>query len=162
VTADIVLQRLAALRRRSEQRALEALVVQADLCRRTEQQLEEAARSTARHLREARTRERQLIGSLTGRTVSLATVIRVQMEIDRATLETARLRAAQARTQVALLTQQGARAEASANFRRRQRAVIKIDLAHKQEIARKSRWDAACDEAEDEDRNVAIMAGLRR
>jgi hypothetical protein len=159
VTADATLQRLAALRRRREQQALEALVVQAGLVRRAQQQVEEAARAARRHLHEARAKERELISSLAGRAVSQAAIIRTQTELDRAALETARLRAAVARAQANLLNRQSARAEAGANFRLRQRAATKLNFACEQEAARRSRWDAALNEAEDEDRNAAIIAG---
>jgi hypothetical protein len=152
VTADLTLQRLAVLRHRSAQRALEALVVQVDLLRRAERQAAETTSSTRRHLHEARDRERELINSLAGRAVSHATIIRTQTELDRAALETVRLRAATARAQANLLNRRNARAEAAANFRRRQRAATALDLVCKQEAARGSRWDAALNEAEDEDR----------
>ena len=152
MTADVTLQRLAALRRRREQRALEALVVQAGLLRRAEQQAEEAAHAARRQVDAARTRERELIGSFAGRAVSQATIIRTQMELDRATLETTRLRAAVARAQANLLKEQSARAEAGANFRLRQRAAAKLNLVCEQETARRSRWDRALNEAENEDR----------
>jgi hypothetical protein len=156
VTGDVALQRLAALRRRREQRALEALVVQAGLLRRAEQQAEQAARSARRQLHEARTKERELINSLAGRAVSHATIIRTQTELDRAALETVRLRAATARAQANLLNQHNARAEAGANFRRRQRAATTLDLICRQEATRRSRWDAALSEAEEEDRAPSL------
>jgi hypothetical protein len=150
VTADVTLQRLAALRRRHEQRALEALVFQAGLLRRAEQQAEAAARSARRHMDAARARERELIGSLAERAVSQAAIIRIQTELDRAALETARLRAAVARAQASLLKEQSARAEAGVNFRLRQRAAAKLNLVCEHETACRSRWDAALNEAENE------------
>jgi hypothetical protein len=152
VTADVTLRRLAALRRSREQRALETLVVQTGLLRRAEQQAEAAARAARRHVDAARARERELISSLTGHAVSHAAIIRIQTELDRAAVETARLRAAAARAQANLLNQQTARAEASASFRLRQRAAAKLALVCEQEVVRRSRWDAALSEAEDEDR----------
>ena len=162
MTADVTLQGLAVLRRRREQRALEALVVQAGLLRRAEQQAEEAALAARRHVEEARAKERELVGSLAGRAVSLAAILRAQMELDRAALETARLRAAAARAQANLLNRQNARAEAGADFRLRQRSAAKLDIVCEREAARRSRWDAALSEAEDEDRTAAIMAGPPR
>jgi hypothetical protein len=61
--------------------------------------------------------------------------------------------------QANLLNQQNAHAEASATFRLRQRAAAKLALVCEQEGARRSRWDAALNEAEDEDRNATIIAG---
>ena len=151
MTADVTLQRLAALRRRREQRALEAIIVQAGLVRHAQRQVDEAARAARHHLNETRAKERELIGSLAGHAVSYATIIRTQTELDRAALEMARQRAAVGRAQANLLNQQSARAEAGANFRRCQRAAAKLNFACEQEAARRSRWDAALNEAEDED-----------
>ena len=159
MTADITLERLAVLRRRGEQQALEALLREVGLLRQAEQQAEEAARSAQRRADEARARERELIRSLAGRAVSQAAIIRIQTELDRAALETVRLRAAAARAQADLLTRQSARAEAAANFRLRQRAAARLDLLCKEATAGRSRWDAALHEAEDEDRSAAFMAG---
>lgn len=152
MTGDVASQRLASLRRRREQRALEALLVQAGLVRHAQQQVAEAARAARRQLHEARAKERELISSLAGRAVSQATIIRTQTELDRATLETVRLQAAVARAQADLLNRQSARGEAAANFRLRQRAAAKLNFACEQAAARRSRWDAALNEAEDEDR----------
>jgi hypothetical protein len=63
------------------------------------------------------------------------------------------------RAQANLLNQQKVRAEASTAFRLRQRAATKLALVCEQESARRSRWDRALNEAEDEDRNAAIIAG---
>ncbi|HLK82481.1 MAG TPA: hypothetical protein VKT99_13460 [Xanthobacteraceae bacterium] len=159
MTADLTLQRLAVLRRRSAQRALEAVIMQAQLLRRAEREAEQAARSARRHLNEARAKERELINSLAGRPVPQAAIIRTQTELDRAALETVRLRAATTRAQANLLNRQNARAEAGANFRRRQRAATALDLICREEAGRRSQRDAALNEAEEEDRNAAIMAG---
>jgi hypothetical protein len=159
VTADVALQRLAGLRRVREQRALEALLVQARLLRLAEQEAQAAEHAAQRHVDAARARERELISALAGRAVSHAAIVRIQMELDRAALETAQLRSAAVRAQANLLNQQNARAEASATFRLRQRAAAKLALVCEQEGARRSRWDAALNEAEDEDRNATTIAG---
>jgi hypothetical protein len=155
------LQRLAALRRSREQRALEALTAQAGLVRRAEQQAEDTARAVSDQVRRARARERELIGALSGRAMPLAAFLRARMELDGAVIETARLRAAAARARVDLLAGQRARAEALANFQRRQRATAKLDMACEQEAARLSRWEAALTDAENEDhRAVAMVSKL--
>jgi hypothetical protein len=158
VSADVALRRLANLRRVREQRALEALLAQAGLVRQAEQQAEAAEHAARRHVDAARARERELTRTVAGRAVSYADIIRMQIELDRAALETARLRAAVVRAQANLLNQQNARAEASAKFRLRQRAAAKLALVCEQESAARSRWDAALNEAEDEDRNAAVIA----
>jgi hypothetical protein len=159
VTADVALQRLAGLRRVREQRALEALLVQAGLLRLAEQQVQAAEHAAQRQVDAARARERELISALAGRAVSHAAIARIQMELDGAALETAQLRSAAASAQATLLNQQKAHAEASATFRLRQRAAAKLALVCEQEGARRSRWDAAVNEAEDEDRNATTIAG---
>jgi hypothetical protein len=153
-----VLQRLAALRRVREQRALEALTVQAGLVRCAEQQAEEAARSVGDQIRQARARERELIGALAGRAVSQSAIMRAQTELDSAALETARLRAVAARAQADLLKQQRDRAEALAKYQRRQRATAKIDIACEEEAARLSRRETALSDAEHEDHRSAVIA----
>jgi len=154
--------RLAALRRAREQRALEAAVVEAGLVRRAEQQVEEAACAARLHVDEARAKERELVRSLAGRAVPQATIVRIQTELDRAAIETARLRSALAQTQTNLLERQNARAEAGAKFRLSQRAAAKLDLVCKQETARSVRWHLALDETEDEDWTAAMMSGPPR
>jgi hypothetical protein len=149
---------LAALRRDSEQRALDVVIRQNALCRKAEQQADAAAMALARQAAQASGRERQLLGSLAGRPVSLATIINVQMEIARSALETARLRTGAARAQASLLEQRDSRAKAHDDFRRRQRAADKIDTLLKQEMASRARRDAALTEAEQEDHS----AGGRR
>jgi hypothetical protein len=148
------LLRLAALRRDSEQRALDVVIRQNALCRKAEQQADAAAMALARQVARARGRERQLIGSLAGRPVSLATIINVQMEIARSALETVRLRTGAARAQASLLEQRDSRARAHDDYRRRQRAADKIDTLLKQEMASRARRDAALTEAEQEDHSA--------
>lgn len=155
---NVMLQRLAALRRQREQRALEALTVQTGLLRRAEQQAEATARAVQEHIRETRARERALIGALAGHPASTAAILRVQLELDGAARETARRRAAEAGAQADLLPRQSARAASFADFQLRQRGRSKIDLLGKEELARQTRRDAALGEAEAED-HVAAAAG---
>jgi len=145
--------RLAALRRDSEQRALDVVMRQNELCRKAEQQAAAAAMALARQAAQARGRERQLLGSLAGRPVSLATIINVQMEIARSALATARLRTAAARAEASLLEQREAGAKAREDYRRRQRAADKIGILLKQERASRVRRDGARTEAEQEDQS---------
>lgn len=159
MTADGALQRLRDLRRVREQRALDALLVQAALLREAEQQARAAEHAAQRHADATRARERELIGALAGRAVSHAAIVRIQTELDRAALETAQLRSAKVRAQANLLNQQNARAEAGATFRLRQRAAAKLAVICEQEGARRSRWDLALNEADDEDRNATTIAG---
>lgn len=154
---SIVLQRLAALRRRREKQALEVLSVQAGLLQRTAQKAEETAQAVRDHVHHSRVRERELIGALGERSVSQAAIVRIQMELDRAALDTAQLRAAAARAQADMSTSQRARAEAHAKFRTRQRATAKIEFARRQKTMRLLRWDAALSDVEGEDHRAASI-----
>jgi hypothetical protein len=147
------------LRRLHEQRALEALLVQAAHLREAEQQVQAAEHAAQRHAAAARATERELIGALAGRAVSHAAIVRIQTELDRAALEAAQLRSAAARAQADLLNQQNAHAEARATFRLRQRAAAKLALVCEQQGAHRSRWDRALNEAKDEDRSATTIAG---
>jgi hypothetical protein len=157
---SLTLQRLAVLRRLREQRALEALTIQTGLLRRAEQQAEDAARAVQDHIRETRARERALIGALAGHPVSPAAIVRVQLELDGAALETARRRAAEAQAQAHLQPRQSARAAGLADFQLRQRARTKIDLLRKEELTRQTRREAALSDAEAEDHSKAAAPGL--
>ena len=100
-----------------------------------------------------------MISALAGRSVSYAAIVGIQMELDRTALETAQLRSDAADAQTNLLNRQNAHAEASATFRLRQRAAVKLALVCDEQVARGSRWDAALNEAEDEDRTATTSAG---
>jgi hypothetical protein len=150
-----MLQRLAALRRQREQRALEALTVQTGLLRRAEQQAQDAARAVQDHIRDTRATERALIGALAGHPASTTAILRVQLELDGAARETARRRAAEAQAHADLQPRQSARAASLADFQLRQRARTKIDLLGKEELARQTRRDAALGDAEAEDHSAA-------
>jgi hypothetical protein len=155
-----MLQRLATLRRQREQRALEALSVQTVLLRRAEQQAALAARAVQDHIRETRARERALIGALAGRPVSAAAILRIQLELDGAALETGRRRAAEAQAQADLQSRLSARAASLADFQLRQRARAKIDLLSKEERAWQTLRDAALSDAETEDHGAAAAGRL--
>jgi hypothetical protein len=155
VRNDAPLPRLVVLRRRNEERALAAAVLQEELCRHAKAQSDAAADAAARHLREAGTRERRLIDSLAGRPVPRAEILRTQMELDRLALETTRLRAAAVSAQARLLDQYQARAKARENLQQRRRATAKLDFVLQQETALQARWQAAFAEAEAEERNAA-------
>jgi hypothetical protein len=155
VSRDTTLPRLAALRRRDEEQALARAVLQEELCRQAKAQSDAAADAAARHRVAARASERALVGSLAGRAVPPAAIVRAQMELDRLALETARLRAAAATAQARFLNQCDARAKARENLHQRQRAAAKLDFVLKREIARRSRRDAALAETEADERNRA-------
>ena len=153
-------QRLATLRRRREQRALEALSLQTALLRRAEQQAADAARAVQDYIRETRARERALIGTLAGRPASAVAILRVQLELDGAVLETTRRRAAEIQARAHLRLRQSARAESFADFQLRQRARTKIDLLSKEQHTRQMLRDAALSDAETEDHSTAAAGRL--
>jgi hypothetical protein len=153
------LQRLAALRRLREQQAMEALSIQVGLVRQAEHRAEEAERSMQNHVRKSAARERELVGKLAGRAVSLMEIARTQLELDAAVFETTRLRADVAQAQADVATRRSARAEALAKYQSRQRATAKLDIVCKQEAARQTRWNEAVGEAEIEDRHHPAPGG---
>lgn len=146
------------LRRRREQRALDLVVAQNDRCRQAENRAEAAAGAASRQAAAARARERSLLAPLLGHAVSRAEITRVQTEIAKLALETARLRAAAASSQAVLLDQRKAYAEAQRNFRLRQHAAAKLALVLQQETARRAFRQTALSELEDEDRSAAMAA----
>lgn len=152
-----VLQRLADLRRRREERALDALTVETGLLRHAEHHVDETQHSLRDHLDRALARERELVGALSGRAVSVTDIIRVQTELDMAAHETVPLRAAALQAQADLATRQSAHRESRANYFRRQRATTKLDRVREQEAARQSRRDAARSDSENEDHRAAAM-----
>jgi hypothetical protein len=154
VTANTALDRLAALRRNAEQRALELVILHNERCQLAEHRADESADAVLRQVSEARLRERSLLGQLIGRPVSPAAITRVQAEIARAALETARLRSVAASAQAALLDQRKERATAQQDFRKRQQAAMKLDLLVQQETARRSLRQVALSESDAEDRGA--------
>ena len=160
MSADSRLNQLAALRRHREQRALDLVIAQNERCRQAESKAQAAAGEVSRQVAAARARERSLIEPLIGQAVSRAAITRVQTEIAKLALETARLRATAASSQASLLDQRKARAEAQHNFRLRQQAAAKLALVLQQETARQAPRQTALNELEDEDRSAAKAARL--
>jgi hypothetical protein len=153
-----MLQRLADLRRRREQRALEALAAEIRLLRSAKHRVDEMQRSVRDHLDQAIAQERELIGALSGRVVSTADITRVQTELDITAAELAQRREAVAQAQADLVNRHNAHKDARANYRRRQRATAKLDRVWEQEAARQSRRDVARSDAENEDQRPAALA----
>jgi chromosome segregation ATPase len=150
--ADTILNRLLALRRHHERRALEDTILRDGHCRRAQQQIDDARDAIARHLSASRINERRLIGSVLGRTVSQSAIGRLQAELDVAAAEQDVLRAAQASAQSALREHDAAREAARAEFRRRQHAVIRLDHLLQRRTVRDARRRLALAEAADDDR----------
>jgi hypothetical protein len=148
----VMLQRLAALRRQREQRALEALAVQTSRLRQAEQQAADAVRAVQDHIRDSHARERALINTMAGQPVSTTAILRIQLELDGAVREMVRRRAAETEARANLQTRQSTRAASLADFTLRQRSRNKIDLLSKEEHARQALRDAALGEADAEDR----------
>jgi hypothetical protein len=156
VTADSRLNQLAELRRRREQRALDLVIMQNEKCRHAESNADATADALSRQTAGARVRERSLLDPLVGHAVPRIAITRVQTEIAKLSLETARLRAAAASAQASLLDQRKAHAVAQEHFRLRQRAAAKLALVLQQDMARRSSRQTALSEIEDEDRSAAM------
>jgi hypothetical protein len=151
MTVDKVLAELLALRRGSEQRALDLLTQrQAELWRAEE------ARATAddkaqQHQTDARAREHEELRALHGRPVSSHDILGLQDRLDAMAAEQERLRAAVETAQQDLADRANARDDARTAFRARQRAAEKLALlaGHRAlEIGR--RQAALADDADDE------------
>ena len=156
MSADSRLNQLAELRRRREQRAFDLVVLENEKCRHAEGRAEAAADALSRQTVVARARERSLLDPLVGHAVPRNAITRVQTEIAKLSLETARSRAAAASAQASLLDQRKAHAVAQEGFRLRQRAAARLTLALQQDTARRLLRQTALTEAEDEDRSAAM------
>jgi hypothetical protein len=161
VSAGSRLNELAELRRRREQRALDLVIAQNERCRNAERSAESAAAAASRQAAAARERERSLLDPLLGHAVEPVAITRVQSEIGRLALETARLQAAAASAHASLSDQRKASAAAQENFRLRQKAAVKLALVLQQEATRRSLRQTALAEVEDEDRGTAIAERLK-
>ena len=161
MSAGSRLNELAELRRRREQRALDLVIAQNERCRNAERSAESAAAAASRQAAAARERERSLLDPLLGHAVEPVAITRVQSEIGRLALETARLQAAVASARASLSDQRKASAAARENFRLRQKAVVRLALVLQQEATRRLLRQTALAEVEDEDRGTAIAERLK-
>lgn len=157
MTAHAALDRLAALRRKAEQRALELLEAQNERCRLMERKAAESAAAVSAQAAEARAREHGLVGTLIGRAVSPRAILRVQAEVTRAALETTRLREDAARAQAALQDQREAQAAAQRHYRGCRQEAMKLDLLLQQQAARRALRQRALGECDDEDRGTGAQ-----
>lgn len=156
---SVLLERLAGLRRRREQRALEALTVSAAQLRRAQEIAAEAAGLVQHQRTAAAVRERQLLAAMNGRPVPLGEMLKVQLELDMAVLLGLRLQTAQTQANSEVEARASAHTEALAAYRQRQRAADKLDIACRQEAARELLKAEAAADAEGEDQHAAPPAG---
>ena len=125
--AHAVLARLLELRRRGEQRALEALIAREGDCRRARQKLETAANASLRQMAQARAQERKEIESFGGEAVSQSAILRFYAKLDAMMEEQERLRSIEETARTDLQGCTSARTDAQMQLRTRQRATAKLD-----------------------------------
>jgi hypothetical protein len=153
VTADAILTKLLALRRLSEQRALETLLAREGEHRRAAQAHEEAAAEASRHLTRVNTHERKQIESFTGRPMPESAIRRFRQNLDVLMDEQQRLKAVGEAARQSLKARQDALDEARAMFRSRQRAATKLDHLVKRQAALTSLRQAELAESTDEEQS---------
>jgi len=146
-----MLQRLADLRRRRADRAVEVLALKTQELRRAERLGDEAERAVDAHVDATRVREQLLRADLAGRTVRPSAVLAVAAELDAAAIETVRRREAVARAEAEIAACRSARAQSVQEFQARERARDKIDFANREETTRQARRDEALRESEGDD-----------
>jgi hypothetical protein len=153
VKADAILTKLLALRRISEQRALETLLAREGEHRRAAQAAEEAAAEASRQLTRTNAREREQIESFTGRPMPESAIRRFRENLDVLMDEQQRLKAVGEATRQSLKERLDALDEARAMLRLRQHAVTKLDHLVKRQAALTSLRQAGLAESTDEERS---------
>jgi len=155
---DPMLSRLLELRKKSEQRACEALLRRHSDCRQAEAQVTEAGRRISAHATVARERERELLEKLVGRRVSLAELDRFLSGVESLQNEARRLRTSENAAKLMLHRSTAAREAARAEYHRRRRAAAKLDLMVQQHNTNLKRQDLALVEMAEEDHRWSATA----
>jgi hypothetical protein len=142
--------RLMHLRRRREQRALEAVATEMRGLLAAEHSAAAAATALRQQDALADERERALVAPLVGRAVSWSSILRTRGVLDAMALDHARLEAERGAAEAALDRQHDALEVARAAFFGRRRAAMKIDRLFAREAARCAlRDEAVAEDAED-------------
>jgi hypothetical protein len=141
--------RLLHLRRRREQRALEAVAAEMQRLLPAEQAVEAAATALRRHDELVDERELVLLAPLVGRAVPHSDIMRLRGALDVLAIGRARLDAGRRDAEAALHRQRELLEAARAAFLARRRAVMKIDGLFAREAAQRARRDEAAAEGGD-------------
>lgn len=145
------LQRLLALRRRAEARALDAVTRAEQACRRAEQDVEAAAFAIAQQHTHARTRELAMIDAMLGQPVPSNVLTTVQAGLDTLGRTTGELRERKASMEAGLAERTEVLDRAREDYRLRQRATSKLDLTVQRQAGETERRETALAEALEED-----------
>jgi hypothetical protein len=146
-----MMSRLLALRRMSEQRALDAFTQRSAAFARADQDARDAGAAAASYAAESQERERKLLEALLGRPVALGEVQTVQSNLDSMSVKALRLRDAEEAAQSVRKERRDELDAAREAFLQRQRATAKLEAVMKSEVARSARRRLALAEATDED-----------
>ena len=157
MNAHASLQRLLALRRRAEARALDAVTHAEQACRRAEQDVKAATLAVTNQRAHARAREQAMIEAMLGKPVASDVLATVQSGLDTLGLTAGELQERQASIQAGLVERTEALGRARQDYRLRQRAVSKLDLTVQRQAGEITRREAALAEALEED----LVGGLR-
>jgi hypothetical protein len=151
VNGHASLRRLLTLRRRAEARALDAVTMAEQACRRAEQDVEAAAVAITQQGAHARARELAMIDALLGRPVPSNVLATVQAGLDTLGRTAGELRERQASMRAGLAERTEALGRARDDYRLRQRATSKLDLTVQRQASEIARREAALAEALEED-----------
>ena len=151
MNAQASLQRLLALRRRAEARALDAVTRAEAACRRAEQELEAATSAITRQRAHARAREQAMIEAMLGKPVASNVLAMVQAGLDTLDRTAGELQETQASISAGLAERTIALDRAREHYRLRQRATSKLDLTVQRQVGEIARRDAALAESLEED-----------
>jgi hypothetical protein len=158
VNDHVSLQRLLALRRRSEARALDVVTRAEQACRQAAQAVETASLAVTRQIAHARIREQAMIDALLGRPVPSNVLEMVQAGLDTIGRIAEDLRDRKTTAEAGLAVRAAALARAREDYRLRQRAASKLDLTVRRQTQDMVRREAAVAEAAEED----LASGRRR
>jgi hypothetical protein len=138
--------RLLHLRRRREQRALEAVAAKMQGVPPAERAAEAAATALRQHDELTDEREQALLAPLVGRAVPRSSIVRMRGALDVLAVDRTRLEAERSAAEAALHRQREALDVARAAFFARRRAAMKVDQLFAREAARRALLDEAAAE----------------
>jgi hypothetical protein len=152
------LQRLLALRRRSEARALDVVTSAERACRQAAQAVDAASLAITRQIAHARIREQAMIDALLGRPVPSNVLGMVRAGLDTIGRTTEDLHDRKMAAEAGLAERAEVLARAREDYRLRQRAASKLDLTVERQTQDMARRETAVAEAAEED----LASGRRR
>lgn len=146
-----VIVRLRDLRRLREQRANETVVRRQTAAKRAAALTEQASDAIAAHREQTAEKERAAFGSLVGKSVTAASLHRIQAQFEKAAEEAARLRENERTASAAEDERKAELSDARVVHRKRVKAVMKLDGLLEQQMTRTARRRMALAELSDEE-----------